>query len=330
MDEQKMNTLQAISLGFSPLHPHLAYSGYAIFIHEQALSFLNERIQDNYSSLKLIKKIIAMRSNPRPWDGGIKVGSTDHRQLAIDGIWINYFIDSGIVYIDSIFHNINHNKNTELAGLHHIVKENGGWSIKQTYINEIDTQYAAVNGANNNRDMAINIMPAQLEQAYKGENITEFTLFHNPTQCDFSDKYQSSRIKISQPDSIIERFSQLLHVVQQKQQDLKWVTHKQGCALFMQAVKAHARDIGGSLDKHTVFFQQPNLNVSQTKRDLRHSNIKLHKQGYTLHSLLHSKDKLQKLIKSCVNAIDCEIHSADKKVALSSTPLVKNMIRRVV
>lgn len=97
-----MTPLEATKIGYTSLHPGLSHSGYAIFIHENALNFLNKAIQDNYPSFKLIRKLISMRSNPRPWDGGIRKGKTDHRQLSIEGLWVNYFISNGCVFIDSI------------------------------------------------------------------------------------------------------------------------------------------------------------------------------------------------------------------------------------
>ena len=111
----QMNTLQSIKLGYSPLHPGLAHSGYAIFIHDHALVFLNGAVQENYPGLKLIKKIVAMRSNPRPWDAGVKKGTTELRQLSIDGVWVNYFISNGVVYIYWI--NQQHNTNPHNAHL---------------------------------------------------------------------------------------------------------------------------------------------------------------------------------------------------------------------
>jgi len=97
-----MTPLEATKIGYTSLHPGLSHSGYAIFIHENALNFLNKAVQDNYPSFKLIRKLVSMRSNPRPWDAGIKKGKTDHRQLTIEGLWVNYFISNGCVYIDSI------------------------------------------------------------------------------------------------------------------------------------------------------------------------------------------------------------------------------------
>lgn len=112
-----MTPLEATKIGYTSLHPGLSHSGYAIFIHENALNFLNEAIQDNYASFKLIKKLVSMRSNPRPWDGGIKKGTTDQRQLSIENIWVNYFISNGCVYIDSIKPNNKPKASQELAGM---------------------------------------------------------------------------------------------------------------------------------------------------------------------------------------------------------------------
>lgn len=267
--------------GFAPLHATLSHSGYAIYIHSNALSFLNEAIQDNYASFKLIKKIIAMRSNPRPWDGGIKKGTTDHRQLAIDGIWVNYFIESGCVYIDNITFNHNAKKRHEPAGLHLVKRDNNEWIISKTYVKDITTSYAAVNGQNNTRAIAaIKVMPVQLVNAYSGEEINEFTLFHNPTHNIFADTYESARDKLGFTTPVTKSFSKLLLKTQQQQHEVKWVAHSQGGAIFSQAVNVHNKNIGSSLNKHTVFFQASANNMMMTKTILNKAGVKLHKDGY--------------------------------------------------
>jgi len=280
-----MTPLKATGFGYSPLHPGLSHSGYAIFIHEKALNFLNDAIQDDYASFKLIKKIISMRSNPRPWDSGIKKGATDHRQLAIDGVWVNYFIDSGCVYIDTISHNRSAKARQEPAGLHLVARENNSWVIKRTYLNEISTEYAAINGQNNSRDVAaVKVMPAQLEDAYRDEEIHEFTLFHAPTQGIFADAYESAKEKLGLTTPVTKSLSKLLQKAQQQQKSIKWVTHNQGNITFIQAVNAHNKISGSSLDKHTVFFQAPVGHLLSSKKVLDNAGIKLHKQGYNNNS----------------------------------------------
>ncbi len=276
-----MTPLQATKLGYSPLHPTLNGSGYNLFIHETALMFLNEAIQDNYASMKLVKKIVGMRSNPRPWDGGIKKGSTDHRQIAVDGVWVNYFIANGCVFIDSISIDPRSKAKHELPGLHVIQKKETGWVITKTYVNDVETEFAAVNGQNNEREAAaMTVMPAQLENAYSEHDIREYTLFHNPTVSILADTYESARDKLGFTNPMTKRFSKLLHKTQQKQHEVKWVTHSQGGAIFSQAVNHHNKSIGTSLDKHTVFFQASANNMLITRRILKKAQVKLHKEGY--------------------------------------------------
>ena len=152
--------------GFVPLHPPLSNNGYHIHIHPRALSFLNDAIQDNHASFNLIKKIVAMRSNPRPWDGGIKKGTADHRQIAIDGILVNNFIESGCVCIDGIRYNPNARKRHEPAGLHMIKRKGLEWEVSQFYVKDIKTTHVAINGQNNNRSVAVDVMSIQLTDAY--------------------------------------------------------------------------------------------------------------------------------------------------------------------
>jgi len=120
MDANYVNFSQQQTRIFSFTLLSLSKSGYIIYIHSDALDFLNNAIQDNYASFNLIKEIVSMRSNPRPLDGGVKKGTVDHRQLVVKGAWVNYFIENGCVYIESIVHNALANKADELAGIHHV------------------------------------------------------------------------------------------------------------------------------------------------------------------------------------------------------------------
>lgn len=271
-----MNPLDATRLGYSPLHSGLSHSGYAIFIHENALSFLNQAIQDNYASFKLIKKIIAMRSNPRPWDGGIKKGATDHRQLAIEAIWVNYFIESGCVYIENITPNFNVSGKHELSGLHLVSKRPDGWHIDRAYVNEVTTKHAAINGFNSDLNIAATeIMPHQLLNAYSDEEINEYTLFHNPAKGVFSSCYDSTRDKLGYSTPLTKRFSELLQSTQKKQNEIKWVTHNQGSLIFTQAVNHHNKKIGSSLNKHSVYFQNPTNNMLTSRTILNKAQVSL-------------------------------------------------------
>lgn len=276
-----MNPLDATSLGYSPLHAGLSHSGYAIFIHENALSFLNQAIQDNYASFKLIKKIIAMRSNPRPWDGGIKIGTTDHRQLAIEAIWVTYFIESGCVYIENITPNFNAPGKHELSGLHLVSKRPDGWHIERAYVNDITTKHAAINGHNNDLNIAATeIMPHQLLSAYSDDEINEYTLFHNPAKGIFSSYYDSTRDKFGYSTPLTKRFSELLQSTQKKQNEIKWVTHNQGSLIFTQAINLHNKKNASSLNKHSVFFQNPANNMLASSMILNKAQVKLHNENY--------------------------------------------------
>jgi len=319
-----MTPLQATGFGYSPLHPGLSHSGYAIFIHEKALNFLNNAIQDDYASFTLIKKIISMRSNPRPWDSGIKKGATDHRQLAIDGVWVNYFIDSGCVYIDTITHNRSAKAWQEPAGLHLVSKENNKWIIKRSYLTEITTEYAAINGQNNSRDeAALKVMPAQLEDAYRDEEINEFTLFHIPTQGVFADAYESTKDKLGLTTPTTRSLSELLQKSQRQQHNIKWVTHNQGSLTFTQAVNAHNKTLGSSLDRHTVFFQSPAGHLS-AKKIINDAGIRFHKQGYN-----KSPGGKPSVLSGLSTAIDTMINRNLKSIArfaLSPLALIPGLV----
>lgn len=279
-----MTPLEATKQGYSLLSQDLNGTGYNLFIHQRALYFLNVAIQDDYASHNLMKKIIEMRSNPRPWDGGIKKGTTDHRQIAVDGVWVNYFIHSGFVYINSIELNPRASKKHELAGLHLVTRDKfnkNSWTITQGYLDDIKTEHAAVNGQNNSRlEAASTVMPRHLADAYKKDEITEFTLFHNPTQGILGDTYESARDKLGFTTAMTRKFAELLNKTQQKHHSVKWVAHSQGGVIFSQAVNVHNKTVGTSLDKHTVYFQASANNMLVTKRILKKARVNLHNDGY--------------------------------------------------
>jgi len=276
-----MKNMDLHNRGFVPLHPQLSSAGYNIYIHSRALAFLNEAIQDNYASFKLIKKLVAMRSNPRPWDGGIKKGTADHRQLAVDGIWVNYFIESGCVCIEDITFNRNASKQHEPAGLHLVKFVNGDWTIQKFYTKEIITSHAAVNGQNNSRIRAAgDVMPVHVNNAYQEDKIMEYTLFHNPTVNLFADTYESIKDKLGFTNPMTKSLAKILREAQHKQDGVKWVTHSQGGAIFSEAVNFHNKNIGTPLDKHTVYFQASANNMMVTRKILKKAGVKLHRKGY--------------------------------------------------
>lgn len=350
-----MYPLDATALGYSPLHPGLSHSGYAIFIHENALGFLNQAIQDNYASFKLVRRIIAMRSNPRPWDGGIKRGTTDHRQLAIEGIWVNYFIESGCVYIENITPNFNAASKHELPGLHLVSKSSDGWRISRAYVNDITTKYAAINGHDNNlNSAATEIMPHQLLSAYSDEEINEYTLFHNPAKGVFSSYYDSTRDKLGFTPPLTKRFSELLQSTQKKQSEVKWVTHNQGSLIFTQAINFHNKMFGGSLNKHSVYFQNPANNMLTSNKILNRAQVRLHNGNNNIGTTCYVKPSssmtqlsratfspftlmygMMPLALSSTNYAEHKITNKDirhygEKVASSSRGVVKRLMNKVV
>jgi len=123
-------------------------------------------------------------------------------------------------------------------------------------------------------------MPFHLQNAYKGETIKEFTLFHNPTTSFLGDTWESTRDKLGITNPMTKRFAKILEETQQYNGETKWVAHSQGGAIFAQAVHYLNKKNGVSLDGQTVYFQGHANNMLVTKPILKKAGVKLHKEGY--------------------------------------------------
>ncbi|WP_196138805.1 hypothetical protein [Aliikangiella sp. G2MR2-5] len=273
---------QLNSQGYVPFHPTLNGAGYQLYTKPEVLDFLNNSIQDDYTSLSFFKKLLSLRSNPRNLDAGRhKSNPHQYRMHAIDGILVDYKIESGCVCIDKIQYNPDANKKHELPGLH-LVKKNkvGTWEIKKRYVTRVQTPHMAVNGQSNDRKNAQGLMATHLQDAYS-EEINEFTLFHNPTVNVLGDTFESLRDKIGGKltNSMTKRFAKVLDDCQSRRKPVKTVAHSQGAIIYSEGVNYHNKTKGTPLDHHTVFFQAPGANMAVTKNILNKAGVKLHKEG---------------------------------------------------
>ncbi|MCW9015339.1 MAG: hypothetical protein OQJ89_00100, partial [Kangiellaceae bacterium] len=130
------------SQGYVPFHPSLNNAGYQLFIKPEVLEFLNRSIQDDYTGLSFFKKLLSLRSNPRNLDSGQHKNKPHiHRMHAIDGILVDYKIESGCVCIDKIQYNPQANKKHELPGLHIVQKRSDDtWQIDKAYTSKVETE----------------------------------------------------------------------------------------------------------------------------------------------------------------------------------------------
>ncbi len=269
--------------GYVPFHSSLLAAGYKLYIKPDCLKFLEYGVQDDYAGITLVKKIISLRSIPKPVEGG-----SQHRQnhqlhrLAIKGFMLIYKIDSGCICINDITYNPAAKDSHQLPGLHVVEKIGARWVISDSYVTDVKTSFAAVNGQSNNRTTASqDVMPSHVLSAY-GTEIKKFTLFHNPTEGAAWDTWESIRDKHGITDSMTKSFAKVLERAQTNGQEVKWVAHSQGGAIFAEGVRYSNKTTGKSLDKHTVSFQGMANNRLRTHFILKKAGIKLHNQknGY--------------------------------------------------
>ncbi len=269
--------------GYVPFHSSLLAAGYKLYIKPDCLKFLEYGVQDDYAGITLVKKIISLRSIPKPVEGG-----SQHRQnhqlhrVAIKGFMLTYKIDSGCICINDIDFDINAKHSDELPGLHLVERNSSGWEITKHYVSDVTTPHAAVNGQSNDRLQASeSVMPLHVTSAY-GKEIKRFTLFHNPTEGAAWDTWESIRDKHGITDSMTKSFAKVLERAQTNGQEVKWVAHSQGGAIFAEGVRYSNKTTGKSLDKHTVSFQGMANNRLRTHFILKKAGVKLHNQknGY--------------------------------------------------
>ena len=277
-----MQISKLLSRGYVPFHHSLNSRGYQLYTKPEVLDYLNNSIQDDYTSLSFFKKLLLLRNNPRNNDAGQhKAKVSRFRMHAIDGILVDYKIESGCVCIDKIRFNPSAKNRHELPGLHLVKKKGKAWDIAKKYIKYVETEYMAVNGQSNNREDAMGLMPSHVQDAYD-EHIQEFTLFHNPTVGVLGDSFESFRDKVGGKltNSMTKHFAKVLEDCQTRKHAVKTVAHSQGAIIYSQGVNYHNKTKGTPLDQHTVYFQAPGANMLVTKKIMANAGVKLHKEGF--------------------------------------------------
>jgi len=181
----------------------------------------------------------------------------------------------------------------EKPGLYNVKKNSKGiWSISAK-VDKVTTPHAAVNGMLNNLTKATWLMGSHIEHAY-GKNISNYTLFHNPSGGWFMpDLWESTRDKTGFSTAVTKQFSQVLTHTQTAGNKTKWVAHSQGGLIFTEAVRyalnggsstafhqlklngARHPDKGSVLDNHKVSFHGNANNIWRSKKLMERAGINI-------------------------------------------------------
>nr|WP_158678919.1 RHS repeat-associated core domain-containing protein [Pseudoalteromonas sp. T1lg75] len=165
----------------------------------------------------------------------------------------------------------------ESPGLYHVEwnTELDAWG-NPVPVDEVTTEYAAINGMLNNLDRAKSLMGEHVRHAY-GKDINEFTLFHNPTKGLVADSWEALRDKVGLTTDITKQFSSVLGKTQASGMKVNWVAHSQGGIIFSEAVRYNE----GNLSNMRVAFHAGGNNRWVTNRILKSANVS--NKGYLDH-----------------------------------------------
>ncbi|CUA85364.1 RHS repeat domain-containing protein [Pseudidiomarina woesei] len=167
-------------------------------------------------------------------------------------------------------------KSSSGGTLYKVVKVKGKWQIAGE-VDSVTTAHAAVNGILNEADRAAGLMGDHLEHAYEDDEITEYTLYHNPTEGVFWDSWETFRDKMGWTTDVAKGLARVLDDTQKAGIRVKWVAHSQGGAIFAEAV----RYLGKDLSNTTVAFHASASNTWMTKRIMASSNVSI--RGFLNH-----------------------------------------------
>lgn len=124
----------------------------------------------------------------------------------------------------------------EKVALYNVKKNGSGIWERGEKVQLVSTSYAAVNGQSNNLAKATWLMGKHLEVEF-GEQLTEYTLFHNPSVGSKGDTWESTQDKLGFTTDVTKKFADTLVKTQTREGDTTWVAHSQGGVIFAEAVR---------------------------------------------------------------------------------------------
>ncbi|HNG61022.1 MAG TPA: hypothetical protein PKZ52_14455 [Cellvibrionaceae bacterium] len=214
--------------------------GYQIFLTGYSdMVALKEQELSADSARQLSQDFHLIKSNPRMLSNHKLNGSVDTWSAQGRYYRMDYKVSNGQVVIFNIQPLDHIQKSRDLLekpSLYSVAKNSeGGWHIKSK-VDVAKEGYGAVNGQSNNLTKATWLMGAHLEFEY-GNQVKEFTLFHNPSVGGPGDTWESFRDKLGITTPVTKVFAEKLLAAQQANQTIKWVAHSQGGVIFAEAVR---------------------------------------------------------------------------------------------
>lgn len=146
------------------------------------------------------------------------------------------------------------------------------WEVPDPVIKPTTT-HVTVNGMLNELNKAAWLMGVHTQVAYQGDNVTEYTLFHNPSdgalldliECTYDKTFKTSH-NARQLASIIE---------QQANKPTKWTVHSQGAIIFNSALSYFRKKIGSALNQHELVIHGSGANLKRLTKDASALGIKI-------------------------------------------------------
>lgn len=205
-------------------------TGYANFVLQK------ERGTDSFRFLEGL--LVRLRSTPKSLDSKLLKGSVSTFQTSNNYYRADYRVANGqvVVFNIQLLDKLQKARDAlEKVGLY-TVKRNaqGIWQVAGS-TEVVATRYAAVNGQSNNLAKASWLMGSHLEYEFK--NLSEYTLFHNPSIGGIGDTWESLRDKLGITTPVTKKFAEVLEATQKAGNETSWVAHSQGGAIFAEGVR---------------------------------------------------------------------------------------------
>jgi hypothetical protein len=214
-----------------------AYGYYLLLTGYSHMVLVKER---NFGSGSQIDQDMrALKSNPRMLSNHKLKGSVDTWSAKGRYYRMDYKVCDGQVIIFNIqpLDFIQKARDVlEKPCLYQVIKSgDGAWQVTGK-LDAAKAGYGAVNGQSNNLSKATWLMGAHLEFEF-GNDVKEYTLFHNPSVSGMGDTWESFRDKIGITTPVTKLFAEKLLAAQQANSTIKWVAHSQGGVIFSESVR---------------------------------------------------------------------------------------------
>ncbi len=276
-------------------------SGRKLYIEQKAFDYLSNL--NSYDQAQICRGIERLASIPSPQDGLVQEMRPAHFKAKFVTVTcfnysIKYQLNSEVVIVQRIalnsiilgkkdnpkderscLYNVRQGEKgdfSESSSLSDIRNLHRNWTVSsRSAVTEVVTPHAAVNGMLNNLEKAAWLMGVHLQHAYRNDEFSEYSLFHNPSQSAKLDFFESARDNLGLTTENAKQLAAILADVQRKNRSVKWVVHSQGGIIFKQAVAYHIKNNPGQmLNKNTVVFHAGGNNKKTTDQLLAKVGIK--------------------------------------------------------